>query len=297
MIQANDRSTLGSAPEKLVSKLDGTTKLLFRFSGGAIAESVILSNKGRVSVCLSSQSGCACGCGFCATARLGFTRDLTASEIMEQFSVCAQTCGGAVDNIVFMGMGEPFLNWENVKKSVLTLSDQKGLNFPQKRMTVSTVGVVPGIRELAESDLKIKLAISLVTADARQRAEIVPMESKYPLREVLDAARYYCRRAKKMVFFEYILFGGLNDGRSDAEKLLALVKDLDCKINLIMYNELTGNAFLPSSIEKAKEFQNTIIGAGVRAYLRRAKGIDIGAACGQLAGRLEDGLRAGAKAA
>ncbi len=279
------RYSLAPAPseERRVSKIDKTIKLLFSFHDGAPAESVILFNKETVSACLSSQSGCACGCGFCATGGLGLKRDLKPSEILAQFAACRREAGGTLDSVVFMGMGEPFLNWANVKKSILILSDNKGFNFPQSRITVSTVGVVPVIRELAESRLEIKLAVSIITADEKQRAGLAPMDKKYPLREIMEAARYYCAKTGKAVFFEYVIFDGLNDSSQDAQKLLDLIKGMACKVNLIIYNpNKSGGAFAPGRIEKAKEFQKIIMAAGIRTHLRRERGSDIGAACGQL---------------
>ncbi len=269
--------------DKLVSGIDKTVKLLFTFPDGAKAESVVLFNKKTVSACISSQSGCACGCVFCATGGLGLKRDLRPHEILAQFAACRREAGRQLDSLLFMGMGEPFMNWANVKKSVLLLSDNKGYNFPQTRITVSTVGVVPVIRELAESRLEIRLAVSLITADEKQRAELTPMSKKYSLREIIGGARYYTDRTKRTVFFEYILFDGLNDSRADAEKLLALLKELPCKVNLIMYNPAPGAAFTPGRFEKGKEFQAILVEAGIRTHMRREKGADIAAACGQLA--------------
>ena len=284
------RYSISPAPaiEKLVSKKDGTVKLLFRFYDGAVAESVVIFNKKTVSACISSQSGCACGCAFCATGALGLKRDLRPHEILAQFTACRKEAGRAPDSVVFMGMGEPFLNWASVKKSVLLLSDNKGLNFPQTRITVSTVGVVPVIRELAGTHLGVRLAVSLITADEAQRAELTPMAKKYSLREIIGAARYYTDRTKKMVFFEYILFDGLNDSPQDAQKLLALVKDIPCKINLIIYNpNQPGKPFTPGRFEKGKVFQDIMVEAGIRTHIRREKGSDIAAACGQLAAKKE----------
>lgn len=276
------------APERRVSKTDKTIKLLFRFHDGASAESVVLFNKETTTACISSQSGCACGCRFCATGGLGLKRDLKPSEILAQFAACGREAGGAPDSVVFMGMGEPFLNWANVKKSVLILSDNKGHNFPQSKMTISTVGVVPVIRELAESHLGIKLAVSIITASEKQRAELTPMENKYPLPDIISAARYYCSKTGKSVFFEYIFFDGLNDSPQDAQKLLELIKGVNCKLNLIMYNPNPGgNDLKPGRMEKAKEFQKITMAAGVRTHLRREKGSDIAAACGQLAAGAE----------
>lgn len=278
--------SLAPAPavERRVSAIDKTVKLLFTFPDGAKAESVVIFNKETVSACISSQSGCACGCVFCATGGLGLKRDLRPHEIAAQFAACGREAGRHPDSLVFMGMGEPFMNWANVKKSVLILSDNKGYNFPQARITVSTVGVVPVIRELAESRLGIRLAVSLITADEKQRAALTPMSGKYSLREIVGASRYYAERTKKAVFFEYILFDGLNDAQEDAHKLLALIKGVPCKVNLIMYNPVPGaKGLTPGRFEKGKEFQKIIVEAGIRTHVRREKGADIAAACGQLA--------------
>ncbi|MBU2575174.1 MAG: 23S rRNA (adenine(2503)-C(2))-methyltransferase RlmN [Elusimicrobia bacterium] len=267
--------------EKRVSLIDGTRKLLFKFHNGAPAESVVLAGKGRFSACLSSQAGCACGCSFCATGGMGFKRDLKPSEITAQFSACLREAGGGLSSIVFMGMGEPFLNWENVKTAIIILSDSRGHGFSQGKMTVSTVGVTPVIQELAASDLKIKLAISIVTADEKLRARLVPMEAKYPLREVIGAAGNYCLARRARVFFEYILFCGLNDFPADAEQLIGLIRGIDCRLNLIPHNSARGGTGGLSV--RAAQFQKILIAAGIRTYLRQEKGSDIRAACGQLA--------------
>jgi 23S rRNA (adenine2503-C2)-methyltransferase len=268
-------------PDKKVSRRDGTVKLLLKFRGGAPAECVVIPGKGRLSACLSSQSGCACGCSFCATGEMGLKRDLSAWEITAQFSACLKEAGGALSSLVFMGMGEPFLNWDNVKKAIQILSDGRGHHFPQSKMTVSTVGIVPVIDELAASELKVKLAVSVVAADPALRARLVPMEKKYPLGAVLASVRNYCRARRAQVFFEYILFKGVNDGPADAEKLLALISGIPCRVNLIPHNP-PGAPAAPASAG-AKEFQARLIAGGVRTYLRLEKGSDISAACGQLA--------------
>ncbi len=267
------------APLRRLVSRDGTARLLFAF-GGDPAEAVVLPGKGRLSACLSSQSGCACGCAFCATGRLGLARSLAPSEITAQFAACLAEAGGRLDSLVFMGMGEPFLNWENVKKAILILSDGRGHHFSQGKMTVSTVGVIPVIEELASSPLKVKLAVSLVTADPDLRARLVPMETRYPAAKVMEAVRRYCRARGAQVFLEYIVFDGVNDSPEDARKLLALMKGADCRLNLIPYNPPGGGAGVTP---RAKLFQKTMMAAGVRTYLRLEKGSDIAAACGQLA--------------
>ncbi|MCM2266945.1 MAG: 23S rRNA (adenine(2503)-C(2))-methyltransferase RlmN [Elusimicrobiales bacterium] len=270
-----------SPVEKTVSSRDGTKKLLLRFAGGAPAECVVLPGKGRLSACLSSQSGCACGCSFCATGRLGLLRSLRPSEITAQFAACLREAG-ALSSVVFMGMGEPFLNWENVKKAISILSDDRGYHFSQGKMTVSTVGIIPVIKELAAGELKVKLAVSLVASDEALRARLVPMDAKYPLREVVRAVRDYCRARQAQVFFEYILFDGRNDSAADAAKLLELIKGISCRVNLIPQNT-AGAAASQAGAARAKDFQKRLIAAGVRTYLRLEKGGDISAACGQLA--------------
>lgn len=266
-------------PELMRASRDGTKKFLFRFRGGAPAECVILPAKDRLAACLSSQSGCACGCTFCATGGLGLKRSLEPGEIVAQFEACLKEAG-TLNSLVFMGMGEPFLNWENVKKAILILSDSKGRHFPQAKMTVSTVGVIPVIEELTGSDLKVRLAVSVVAADAGQRASLVPMEKVYPLRRVIDSVRTYCRVKKALVMFEYILFPGVNDRPSDSALLADLIGGIPCRVNLIPYNPPGGPG---GETPRAKAFQQELFAAGVRTYLRAERGADIGAACGQLA--------------
>ncbi|OGR76980.1 MAG: hypothetical protein A2X32_06775 [Elusimicrobia bacterium GWC2_64_44] len=266
-------------PERRQVSKDGTKKLLFRFTGGTPAECVVLPAKDRLVACLSSQSGCSCGCTFCATGALGLKRSLTAVEILAQFEACLKEAG-TLNSLVFMGMGEPFLNWENVKRAILILSDSRGRHFPQAKMTVSTVGVIPVIEELTASDLRVRLAVSVVAADEEQRARLAPMEKLYPLRRVLEAVRAYCAARKALVMFEYILFPGVNDRPADSALLARLVGDIPGRVNLIPYNPPGGPG---GETPRVKEFQLELIRAGVRTYLRPEKGADIAAACGQLA--------------
>jgi 23S rRNA (adenine2503-C2)-methyltransferase len=267
------------AAEKIQVSRDGTRKLLLRFADGAPAECVVLPGKERLSACLSSQSGCACGCTFCATGALGLRRSLTAPEIVAQFEACLKEAG-ELNSVVFMGMGEPFLNWANVKRAVRLLSDSRGRHFPQSKMTVSTVGVIPVIEELAASDLRVRLAVSVVAADPEQRARLAPMERTWPIAKVIAAVREYCRARKAHVMFEYILFPGVNDRHSDSALLAGLVRDIPCRVNLIPYNPPGGPG---GETPRVKAFQRELIGAGVRTYLRLERGADISAACGQLA--------------
>ncbi|MBI5743452.1 MAG: 23S rRNA (adenine(2503)-C(2))-methyltransferase RlmN [Elusimicrobia bacterium] len=268
-----------AAAERTQVSRDGTKKMLLRFSDGAPAECVVLPAKDRLAACLSSQSGCSCGCTFCATGALGLRRSLAPSEIVDQFEACLKEAG-TLNSLVFMGMGEPFLNWENVKKAVLILSDSRGRHFPQAKMTLSTIGVIPVIEELTASDLKVRLAVSVVAADEEQRARLAPMEKVYPIKKVVAAVREYCRVRKALVMFEYILFCGVNDRPEDSALLARLIGDIPCRVNLIPYNPPGGPG---GEFPRVKAFQLELIAAGVRTYLRQERGADIAAACGQLA--------------
>ena len=269
--------------EKKISAKDGTTKFLIRFEDDAPAECVLLPGKdGRTTACLSSQSGCPCACKFCATGRLGFRRNLYPSEIIAQFkTVLAEA--GRIDSIVFMGMGEPFLNWDNVQKAILILSDPKAFAFSQGKITVSTVGIMPIIEELIHSDLKIKLAVSVITSSDEKRAKIAPMQEKYPISRVLELAGRYATEKKSQILAEYILFEGENDSEEDADNLIAMLKNVNCRVNIIPVNKGKPQEGI-DRIPHAKIFQQKLMDAGFRTYLRMEKGADISAACGQLAG-------------
>jgi len=270
--------------EKRVSAKDGTVKLLLAFEDGAYAECVILGGKdGRKTACVSSMSGCPCGCRFCATGAMGLKRLLSPSEIIMQFKACEKESGDGLASIVFMGMGEPFLNWTNVKKAIEILSDPKAFSFPQSKITVSTVGIIPVIRELAGSSMKIKLALSVVTSDLSERAALVPMEKEYPLKEALAEAKRYCEAGKdRQILAEYILFRGKNDTERHAGLLAGLLAGIPCRVNLIPYNDPEKPA--DGDCEAGfKHFQKKLIDSGLRTYFRLEKGSDIQAACGQLA--------------
>lgn len=282
-----EKYPISQAPqvEKRVSVKDGTVKFLLRFSDGAPAECVLLHGKGgRITACISSQSGCACGCKFCATGALGFLRNLQPHEIIDQYKTVLKEAGH-IESIVFMGMGEPFLNWDNVKKAILILSDPKAFAFSQSKITVSTIGIVPVIEELINSDLKIKLAVSLITSSEEHRAKLAPMQSKYPLSKVLAAVKAYSLKKRMQILAEYIIFDGENDSNSDAKNLINMLHGINCRVNLIPLN-INGSSS-ESRITKAKVFQNWLINAGLRTYLRLEKGADIAAACGQLAASLK----------
>jgi len=276
------------ALDKQTSKIDKTTKFLFGLEDGNKIESVIMYDKDRASLCVSSQVGCSCGCIFCATGQIGFKRNLTSGEIISQF-ITAKKEAVKLDGIVFMGMGEPLLNWDNVKKSIIILSDRKGYNYSQTRITVSTAGIVPVIKEIAENNFKFGLAISLIAADNDLRTKIMPLNKKYPLEEIVKASRYYNEKTGEGITFEYVLFNGLNDSPHEAKKLIALLRGIDYKINLIPYNDAETCCGVSLRLKKPDKervlsFQKVLTTAGVKAFIRKEKGADIFGACGQLAG-------------
>jgi 23S rRNA (adenine2503-C2)-methyltransferase len=290
MKQALDAEYTAALPEivqEARSELDNTAKFLYELRDGAKIESVLMCDHERVTLCASTQAGCACGCRFCATAALGFTRDLEPAEIMGQFIAAERQTGVKITNIVFMGMGEPLLNWENLKKALLIISDGKGMNFSQSRITISTVGITNVIREIAAGKYKFNLAVSLVIADDEKRSGLMPMNKKYTLKDILSACKYYNKETDREITFEYILFNGVNDSIEDAEKLLKTLRGIDYKINLIPYNSVEGKEFSKPERQRVQMFQDVLMAAGKKAFIRREKGADIAAACGQLAGRAE----------
>ncbi|MCX7698145.1 MAG: 23S rRNA (adenine(2503)-C(2))-methyltransferase RlmN [Candidatus Goldbacteria bacterium] len=268
------------------SKIDGTTKYLLRLKDDALIECVLLFDNERITLCVSTQVGCGCGCRFCSTALLGFKRNLETGEIISQVMLARKKTNNKLTNIVFMGMGEPLLNWKNLNKAILVISDKNGLNFSQTRMTISTIGIVPVIKQIADSDLKVNLAISLITVKDELRSELMPFNKKYSLKEIIKAAEYYNKKTKKQITFEYVLFKNINDNEQDAMDLIEKLKDVDYKINLIPYNSSLNTGFSKSENEKMLNFQKILISHGIKAFIRKEKGADIKAACGQLAANI-----------
>lgn len=265
------------------SAIDGTKKLLFEFSEGVFSECVLLYSGVRITLCISSQSGCACNCVFCSTAEVGFKRGLTAGEIVTEFMESEREAGGKIDNVVFMGMGEPLLNYENVVKAVEILNTPKGRGLSPSRVTVSTVGIADVIRKIADENRPFNLAISLITANQELRAKLVPLDRKYALKDIVEAARYYNTKTGREVLFECIVFGGLNDNEDDAYELLRLINKVKCKINLIPYNPGARKDFKKPDINKLNAIHKILVDSGFMTFVRKEKGADIDAACGQLA--------------
>jgi len=270
--------------------IDGTIKHLWRLDDGEQVESVLIPADDRVTLCLSSQAGCALACRFCATGDLGFTRQLRTAEIVEQYRdadrVAVEAFGRSIANVVYMGMGEPFANLGPVLESLTVLNG--GFEFGARRITVSTVGLVPGIRALAGRPEPFRLAVSLHSADPELRKELMPVERRYPLGDLLAAVRDYQARKARRVSFEYAMIDGVNDSVELAQELVAKLKGISSYVNLIPYNPIPGRSWGPSPREQITAFLAVLESSGIRAAVRTPRGRDIAAACGQL--RLERGL-------
>jgi 23S rRNA (adenine2503-C2)-methyltransferase len=270
---------------------DGTTKLLLRLADGRMVESVLMPDfhAERAAGCISSQVGCAMGCDFCATTQTGFERNLTAGEIVEQFlhlRRAAHSTGRTLRTVVFMGMGEPMLNLRNVLTAVRRMADPALGALGWRQITLSTVGIVPGIEELRAADLGVQLAISLHAPDDATRADLLPMGRRFDVREVLAAADRYQASSGRITTIQYCLLAGVNDSLGQARELSRLLAGRDMHVNLLRYNptglSLRGRDYTPSSVERTEAFLAELRAHGTVAHLRRARGSDIDAACGQL---------------
>lgn len=266
---------------------DGTKKYLWKFSDGQTVESVLMKHNDRLTACVSTQVGCPLQCVFCATGLSGYVRSLSAGEIAAQFLAMEKAAGRDINNVVYMGMGEPFLNTANVLKSVRLLSDEKMRNLGIRHFTISTSGVLPGIIELAGSGLGVRLAVSLHAADDELRGQLMPVNQKYPLAELRKAMEEYQRITGDRITIEYVLFGGANDRVDDARALVRYLKGLHTFINLIPFNAVDGRFEKPSA-EAVLKFRKVLETAGFDVELRREYGADIEAACGQLRRKTED---------
>jgi 23S rRNA (adenine2503-C2)-methyltransferase len=296
-----ERFTLG-LPEVVdrVSSSDGTTKFLFRLEDGALVESVLIPAGRRLTVCLSTQAGCRFGCAFCASGRMGFRRNLRPSEITGQFLAAEKPAGRELSNYVFMGMGEPLDNYDNLERTLRIMNSPEGLNIAARRMTVSTAGLVPGIERFKGLGLQVNLSISLHAVTDRLRGELMPVNRRYPLAELMRAAEEYVASGGRMITFEYIVFKGLNDTLADADGLAAMARKLRAKVNLIPASPVPGLDFKTPSTAEVERFRAWLEERRVRVTVRQSKGRDIAAACGQLAGgtaAAASGATAGPKAA
>lgn len=268
--------------EHQIHSLDGqTTKFLFRLKDGLHIESVWMIEGKRRTLCLSSQVGCALACRFCATGKMGFKRNLTAGEMVDQVLAIHRITHQTATNVVIMGMGEPLLNYDEAIRACEIISHDKGIAIGKRKITISTAGIVPAIKRFADEGPRFKLAISLNAVDDALRNQLMPINRKYPLSELLDAARYYAARSRYRITFEYILLAGQNDQPEHAQKLARLLSGLKCKINLIPYNPTDGQFKAPTE-ETIHQFIQPFLKMNVVVAVRRSKGVDIGAACGQL---------------
>ncbi|MEF9916547.1 MAG: 23S rRNA (adenine(2503)-C(2))-methyltransferase RlmN [Lachnospiraceae bacterium] len=275
--------------ERQESKLDGTNKFLFKLNDGNVVESVLMKYNHGNSVCISSQVGCRMGCKFCASTIGGLERNLTASEMVSQIYTIQKISEERVSNVVVMGTGEPMDNFDNFLGFISILSDEQGLHISQRNITVSTCGIVPRIKELAEKQLQITLALSLHGATQEKRRELMPVANKYELKEVMEVCDYYFKKTGRRITFEYSLVQGVNDLSEDAEALIQLLRHRNCHLNLIPVNAIKERKFQKPTKKNAELFKNKLEKAGINVTIRREMGSDIDGACGQLRNRYSKG--------
>ena len=264
------------------SSSGGTRKWLMELDDGETIETVLIPARTWTTICLSTQVGCKMGCAFCASGQSGFVRHLSAGEIVAQFQLVAALAGRRPDNVVYMGMGEPLDNYDDVLKSIRLLNHPEGLNIGARRITISTSGIIPGIRKLATEGLQVELSVSLHAPNHELRRQLMPIENKYSLPDLIDACRDYTRQTKRFVTFEYTLIQGVNDSPAMARELARLLRPFPCRVNLIPLSpveEFAGEAPPRAAIEA---FQRIVEQHGVSVTLRASKGQDADAACGQL---------------
>jgi 23S rRNA (adenine2503-C2)-methyltransferase len=270
-----------------VSQQDQSIKILFKTRDGEFIETVSMVEGGRHTVCISSQAGCALDCSFCATASLGLKRNLTTGEIIDQLIYVRGNVDQPITNVVFMGMGEPFHNYDSVLNSADIFHSPKGFNLGSTRITISTAGLLPQIHRFINENRRYKLAISLNAANDKVRNEIMPINKKWNIKELIQAGREYSSQKKRHIMFEYVLLKGLNDSQSDALELSRLLKGIPCKLNIIPYNETDGKYQRPDD-DSIMRFSRILHENrdGCRVLIRWSKGQDIDAGCGQLVGHI-----------
>lgn len=272
---------------------DGTRRYLLRLGDGQEVEAVFIPEEHRDTICISCQVGCAVGCDFCMTARLGVKRNMTAGEIISQVVIVLNEVYGAGietphgTNLVFMGMGESFLNYDEVMRAIRVMADEKGLGINPKRVTVSTSGIVPRIFDFANEPVRPRLAISLSGTTEEQRTKLIPINRKHTLAELMQVCRTFPLGERERLTFEYVMLDGVNDSDEDARRLVKLIRNnqLNAKVNLIPHNPAPELPYAASPPERIERFQQILINGGVPTFIRRPRGQDISAACGQLAAR------------
>ena len=276
------RITAFTVEWKLISALDGTIKYLYRLPDGEYVESVFMRYEHGNSVCISTQVGCKMGCSFCASTKAGFVRHLTPSEILEQVYAPLRDTGEPVDSLVLMGIGEPLDNYDNVLRFLELLNDPKGLNMTLRHVSLSTCGLVDKIYDLADRNLQLTLSISLHAANDRVRDEIMPINHRYKIAELLQTCKYYTNKTHRRISYEYSLIRGVNDIPEQAEELAKLLKGMLCHVNLIPVNYVEEAGFRSTGRSQIYAFQKALQQHGINATIRRTLGADISAACGQL---------------
>jgi len=271
---------------------DGTVKVGFSLYDGSAVEGVLIPSGGRYTACISSQAGCPLGCLFCATGKQGFKRNLSSAEIFDQAAylntmALERTKNKAgLSNIVYMGMGEPLLNYENVKRSVEMITSADGMGMSPQRITISSLGIPKIIRLLADDGLKCHFALSIHSAINEKRSKLAPFNIRHPLEELKEALKYYYSKTKRRFTIEYILFRDVNDSLADAGELAAFCKNFPVKVNLLEYNEVRGTGLFRTSSEKLLAFAGFLEKKNMVVNIRKSRGKDIDAACGQLAGKI-----------
>ncbi len=270
---------------------DGTVKLGFQLHDGHFVEGVLIPSKGRYTACISSQVGCSLSCKFCATGTIDLKRNIKAGEIYDQAYLINEACkriyGAPLTNIVYMGMGEPLLNFKEVTNSIRLITSEQGMGLSPKRITVSTVGIAKMIKKLADEQLRINFALSLHVANEEKRQQVMPITLSNTIPDLKAAVQYFYEQTGVAVTYEYTLLRGFNDGLEDARELAAFCKATPCKINLIEYNPVETSEFGRAGEDRAEAFMAHLSGKGLTVSLRRSRGEDIDAACGQLANKHE----------
>ena len=287
-----------SLPEVVSDHLsdDGSRKWLLKMADGNCIETVYIPEADRGTLCVSSQVGCTLNCSFCSTAQQGFNRNLTTGEIIAQLWTAAKALGQTVNsdrlisNVVMMGMGEPLLNYDNVVRAMGIMLDDYGYGLSKRRITLSTAGVIPMLKQLRE-DCDVSLAVSLHAPDDLLRDQLVPLNKKYPIRELLDACKAYVGEGRRRVTFEYVMLAGVNDSDTHARQLARVLEGVPAKVNLIPFNPFPETRYQRSSNNRIHRFFEILNGAGIVTITRRTRGDDIDAACGQLAGQFQDRTR------
>jgi 23S rRNA (adenine2503-C2)-methyltransferase len=292
-VLAEQASVTQTRIESVFISGDGTRRFLLRLGDGREVEAVFMPERHRDTICISSQVGCALACTFCMTGVLGLMRNMNAGEILSQVVlVLNEVYGAGADlphgtNIVIMGMGEPLLNYDEVMKAIRLMADAQGLDIAARRITLSTAGIVPRIYDLAKESIRPRLAISLTAPSDELRSRLFPINRKYPLDKLMEACRRYPLADRERLTFEYVMLRDVNDGDREARELIRLLNGIRAKVNLIPHNPAPELPYLSSDIDRIHQFQSILVGSGLPAFIRRPRGLDISAACGQLAARHE----------